>query len=63
MFSKPQRQFVGTAIGLHQANPGQGGREIISTLLDAEAGRRQRQQAVKELRIALESLTFDLECW
>jgi hypothetical protein len=63
MFSKPQRHIVGTATGLHQSNPVQGGREIISTLLDVEANRQERQRAIKELGIALESLTFDLECW
>jgi len=63
MFSKPQSQIVGTAAGLHQPNPAQGGREIISTLLDDEANRQERQRAIKELGIALESLTFDLECW
>ena len=63
MFSKPNRQ-VGTASGLiKESLPVQDGREIISSLLDMEADKVQRRQAIRELRTAVDSLAFDLECW
>jgi hypothetical protein len=62
MFKKPNRQFVGKANGLTVADPIQGGREIISALLNNEADREEKRRAVQELKIALDSLAFDLEC-
>jgi len=63
MFSKPSR-LVGTASGFFKEGlPVQDGREIISTLLDIRADQEMRQQAIKELSTALDSLAYELECW
>ncbi|MFH1142138.1 MAG: hypothetical protein ABIH67_04610 [Candidatus Uhrbacteria bacterium] len=63
MFTKPNR-LVGTASGFSKEGlPVQGGREIISTLLDIQADQEMRRQAIKELSTALDSLAYELECW
>ncbi len=60
---KPTRQSVGMAEGLGTLNPIGGGREVLDTLLNSQAGDQERDQAVNHLRVALDSLKVELEAW
>jgi len=61
MWSTTVRQQVGLASGLAGFDPMLEGRRVIEILLNVNADKNERSQAISQMQTALDSLILDLE--